>query len=622
MGYKPELYTEHYYKNLVLGAKEWAAGGLRQEHVKLLDLVELNGKRVLDLGCGRGDALRYCCQQGATCVGIDFSPAAIALAKETTDGLPCTLLAGDALDILPTLSEKFDVILMLDSIEHIPAKEIKTILARLYRMLAEDGRIIVNTPFYKVYEDYIENGVFLRPSPTDKNPLTSGMHCTKYTQGRLLDLMMEMGYQCLDMQAALFKKMDYQNQVIVAFYTENTPYEEEIKLLRESLIKLGIKYYFKPYKTLSKWEFNCGMKPSFIKECLLKYSDDVVMYTDADSVLRQWPDYLDTFDADIAVHKLGGKEVLSGTLVFQSNERTLRFIDNWIFEQSCTPNEWDQRVLARVLEADETLKVVSLPLEYIQIFDAKNQCAEPVVVHNQASRRFKGMVAVTGITEVFLPAFVKGHRRLDDGSIYLPRVNRQITEYMDKNYCRVRGENRWWPIMTDPTVMEEFKNKHPGEISIIGKGPSLDRLKPEHLTPVSIALNEAFIAGQKIGVLYGTQLDSWMRDACYPHVGTLFCSARSKLHYAGVKNAKLLDPRRLGLSATPASLEYAIALALHMGATSIRLVCFDALVTGDCGYAKTVGYEPTNMGDPKRFLKHNTILEKFPKVKFTFVTPE
>jgi len=620
MGFAKELYTKHYYENLVLGAKEWRGGGIRPEHEKLLSLVDVKDKKVLDLGCGRGDAMRWCCQHGATVTGVDFSPDAIALARETLkDCSGWSLEAGDALDVLPTLDEKFDVVLLLDSIEHIPAKEIKTILARLYNMLAEGGRVIVNTPYYKVYEDYIENGVFLRPSPTDKNPLTSGMHCTKYTQGRLLDLMMEMGFQCLDTKAALFKKLDYQNQVICAYYTENTPYEQEINALRESLVKLGLKYYFKPYKTLSKWEFNCGMKPAFIKECLLRYNHDVVMYTDADSVLLRQPLYLDNFDADIAVHHLGGKELLSGTIVLNSNARTLAFIDNWIMEQSLTPNEWDQKVLDRVLKTAK-LNVVELPLEYIQIFDAKVQSKEPVVVHNQASRRLKNSVVVMGVSEVFLPAFIKSYRRLEDGSIYIPRVNREIEKYMDETYCRVTGENRWWPIVTDPTVLESIKGKHPCEISIIGKGPSLDRLTKEHITGPTIALNEAFAITQKLGVLYGTQQDAWMKDACYPHSGTLFCSPRAKLHYAGVKAARLLDPRKLGLSAMPASLEYAMAIAMYMGATSVRLCCFDALVTGDCDYAASVGYKPTNMGDPKRFLKHGGVLDKF-QIKKTFFTP-
>jgi SAM-dependent methyltransferase len=620
MGFAKELYTKHYYENLVLGAKEWRSGGIRPEHEALLKLVDVKDKKVLDLGCGRGDAMRWCLQHGATVTGIDFSPAAIALAKETLSGYTYSLEAGDALDVLPTLTDKFDVILMLDSIEHIPAKEIKLILHRLYNMLAEGGRILVNTPYYKVYEDYIENGVFLRPSPTDKNPLTSGMHCTKYTQGRLVDLMMEMGFQCLDMKAALFKKLDYQNQVVCAFYTENTPYEQEIALLRESLVKLGLKYYFKPFKTLSKWEFNCGMKPAFIKECLLRYNKDVIMYTDADSVLQRWPDYLDGFDSDIAVHHLGGKELLSGTIVLQSNAHTLAFIDNWILEQSMTPNEWDQKVLERVLKADKVMRVAELPLEYIQIFDHGVQCAAPVVVHNQASRRFKNAVVVMGVTEVFLPAFVKGWRKLDDGSIYIPRINREIEKYMDTMYCRVTGENRWWPIAVDPTVLESIRGIHKCEISIIGKGPSLDRFTKEHVTGPTIALNEAFTATQKLGVQYGTQQDAWMKDACYPHSGVLFCSPRAKLHYAGVKNAKLLDPRQLKLSAMPASLEYAMAIAVTMGATSVRLCCFDALTTGDCNYASVIGYDPTNMGDPKRFLKHGGVLEKF-KLPVTYFTP-
>jgi hypothetical protein len=426
--------------------------------------------------------------------------------------------------------------------------------------------------------------------------------------------MMNRDFQCLDMDAALFKKADYHNHVVCAYYTENTPYEQEIIQLRSSLIKLGVPYFLKPVSNLSKWEFNCGQKPAFIKECLLRFPERVIMYTDADSVLMRYPAYLTNFTDDIAVHHLGGKELLSGTIVLNNNPRTLRLVENWIFEQAATPNEWDQRVLERVLK---DVKTVELPLEYIQIFDHKVQCKEPVVVHNQASRRLKNTVAVTGLTEVYLPPFITGWRQLDDGSICLVRGNKRAEQYLDDNYCRVKNELRWWPLKMDPTVIKDLKGIHKGEITIIGKGPSLDKLTKEQITGVTIALNEAFKITEKFGVQYGTQLDAWMKDACTPTTGTLFVSPRAKVHYPGNDKVKLLDPRQLSLGATPASLEYAIALAIHMGATSIRLLCFDALANGNCDYAKAVGYSPTNMGDPKRFLKHDKILEKF-KIKFTF----
>jgi hypothetical protein len=473
-----------------------------------------------------------------------------------------------------------------------------------------------------MYEDYIEQGEYIRPSPTDKNPLTKGMHCTKYTQGRLLDLLMSRDFQCLDVDAALFKKADYHNHVVCAYYTANTPYEQEVNALRSSLVKLQIPYFIKAVPTLSKWEFNCGQKPAFIKECLKRFPDRVVMYTDADSVLLQYPDYLKTFAGDIAVHHLGGKELLSGTIVFANNNKVMKLLDNWIYEQAATPNEWDQKVLDRVLTKDTDLNVSELPLEYIQIFDHAVKCANPVVIHNQASRRLKNTVAVTGVSEIYLPPFIKGWRQLSDGTICLLRQNAQAEKYLDDHYCRVKGELRWHPVQMDSVIIKSLKDIHKGQvITLIGKGPSLDKLKKEDIIGPTIALNESFKVAEPLGAQYGTQLDAWMKDACTPETGILFVSPRAKVHYPGNDKVKLLDPRQLGLSATPASLEYAIALALHMGASSIRLVCFDALVNGNCDYANAIGYKPTNMGDPKRFLKHDKILTKF-KCKFEFYTPE
>lgn len=615
MGFKPELYTEHYYRNLVLGAKEWYEGGLNERQVALLDKVDVTGD-ILDIGCGRGDVLRYCLEQGATSVtGIDFSLDAISLSNATLKGKG-TLLAGDALDLLPTLDAKYDTILMFDSIEHIPASEIDAIITQFDRLLKPGGKLLVNTPYYKRYEDYIAQGEYIRPSPTDKNPLTIGMHCTKYTRGRLLDLMMNHGYKYVE-EGAVFTRMEDVGHIVVAYYTENTPYEEEISHLRESLIKWEVPYYFKPVTNLSKWEFNCGMKPAFILECLERFKGKTLMYTDADSVLQAYPEYIRNFQGDIAVRYLGS-ELLSGTIVLNDNERTNKLVREWVYEQSLTPNDWDQRVLARVLE---DIEVEELPLEYIQIFDHSVKCKNPVVIHNQASRRFKNMVHISGTTEIHLPSFVKGWRKLADGTLVLLRPDARSIKYLDENYCRVKGELKWHPVALNKAVLEPWRGKHKCEITIIGKGPSLDRLTAAHITGPTIALNEAFAITQGLGVQYGTQLDAWMGPACLPSTGHLFCSARAHVHYKGNKNVTLTEPRQLGLAATPGSLSYAIALAELMGATSIRLACFDALVTGDCDYAKAVGYKPTNMGDPKRFLKHQGYVDKA-KVPVTMFIPE
>lgn len=55
------------------------------EQMRLVEaaLPDLNGKSVLDVGCGTGRLARFLARRGATVTGIDFSEKAIALARQT-----------------------------------------------------------------------------------------------------------------------------------------------------------------------------------------------------------------------------------------------------------------------------------------------------------------------------------------------------------------------------------------------------------------------------------------------------------------------------------------------------------------------------------------------------------
>ncbi len=49
---------------------------------KILEGINFKDKTILDVGCGRGDVLRYCLQNSADkVIGIDFSSAAILISK-------------------------------------------------------------------------------------------------------------------------------------------------------------------------------------------------------------------------------------------------------------------------------------------------------------------------------------------------------------------------------------------------------------------------------------------------------------------------------------------------------------------------------------------------------------
>ncbi|AWK90046.1 FkbM family methyltransferase [Azospirillum thermophilum] len=212
MGFAKDLYTREYFtgrdatgKRLhygAVGAEEWEVGGISAIHRRLIDQFPLTNAHVLEIGYGRAESARYLLSTGkaARYVGVDFSDAAHALARETLKSFPAerwSVHCDDALQFMASqgFERAFDAILMLDVIEHIPQSEVHALLPRLYAALRPGGYLIVNTPFYAVDEDYIaQNFEYVMPSASDLFPETRGMHCNKYTEQRLQREFTEAGF--------------------------------------------------------------------------------------------------------------------------------------------------------------------------------------------------------------------------------------------------------------------------------------------------------------------------------------------------------------------------------------------------------------------------------------------
>ncbi|MCZ6785190.1 MAG: methyltransferase domain-containing protein [Proteobacteria bacterium] len=99
--------------------------------------------RVLDLGCGTGGALRSL-SQARLCVGADRSSLALRI---SADRGVRPLVRAD-LAALPFSADSFDVVLLLDVIEHLPDDVGFLREARL--LCARGGRMIVAVPAFQV----------------------------------------------------------------------------------------------------------------------------------------------------------------------------------------------------------------------------------------------------------------------------------------------------------------------------------------------------------------------------------------------------------------------------------------------------------------------------------------
>lgn len=183
------------------------------------------------------------------------------------------------------------------------------------------------------------------------------------------------------------------NFIVISYYTKDTGYEEEAKNLQASLEDFKIPYDIVGIDNLGDWDKNTRYKAEFIYGMLQKY--ERVVFLDADAEVKKYPEIFDELDCDIAVHIREGRELLSGTIFAQKTEKTLTLLKFWIAKNRSTAfSISEQRNLAHLLRGNEVpgLKWVELPASYCQIFDSMAHNGEPVIQHNQASRRLKSAV--------------------------------------------------------------------------------------------------------------------------------------------------------------------------------------------------------------------------------------
>jgi SAM-dependent methyltransferase len=125
--------------------------GLRPRLVRSLALARPRpGLRVLDLGCGRGEASFHAAARGAHVTAVDYSADCLALTARTLALAPpavrarVELVRADA-TALPLPDRSVDRALMLDVVEHLHPWQLALALREVRRVLRPGGWLVVHT---------------------------------------------------------------------------------------------------------------------------------------------------------------------------------------------------------------------------------------------------------------------------------------------------------------------------------------------------------------------------------------------------------------------------------------------------------------------------------------------
>ena len=190
------------------------------------------------------------------------------------------------------------------------------------------------------------------------------------------------------------------------------------------------------------------------------------------------------------------------------------------------------------------------------------------------------------------------------------RPKEALEDYLDAIYVREGRENYWAPAYGSSDDIQNLRVT--GKVAVIGKGPDLDLIRPEHLAEFDaiFCINDSVHAIERLGValpVFAVQTDSNLKDRCSPARGRLIvalCTAHNYNNLEADKYVFRLDNYDIERVCTAG---YAIAIARKAGANSFVLFAFNAITSGNFDYATAIGGQPA---DTTYWHLHRAVMEK------------
>ncbi len=109
------------------------------------ELLDIPGKRVLDVGCGDGGLTRFLTRLGGNVVGIDCNPRQLVKARSAEPVGSERYIEGSGQD-LPIPDNSVDIVVFLNSLHHVPVEFQGSALTEAARVLCSGGQLFICEP--------------------------------------------------------------------------------------------------------------------------------------------------------------------------------------------------------------------------------------------------------------------------------------------------------------------------------------------------------------------------------------------------------------------------------------------------------------------------------------------